>query len=152
MKNNKFRFKYSPLVWVLLVAVAILTVISFGWNVFNITEYSAFNGSKTITYAIVLVLDTLLFVCTMSVIICGYYKIDKSGIVCRLGIFSHKYSILSIVSVVKFEKDNKLVVFFKDKSYTVILIKDTRHQEFVNAIKSQKPEISYELELQASEE
>ena len=51
-----------------------------------------------------------------------------------------------------FTKTNKLVLYFKDEKYTVIVVKPEWHNDFVREILQRRPEINYDISASETEE
>ena len=66
---KKFRFKYAPAVWVLLILVLLLSVGGLLWNIFNLVEFYSLNHTfKLISYALIVIVCLFLTAFVLSVI------------------------------------------------------------------------------------
>ena len=73
---KKFRFKYAPSVWVLLIAVLLFSVGGLIWNIFNLVELYSFKKTiNIISYAIIILITFALTIFVLSVIFYGNYVI-----------------------------------------------------------------------------
>ncbi len=144
---KKFSFKYSPLAWVLLVAVVALSFLGIVWNVFNLKEYWWAGPVKIATYFIIIAITLALLVVGVSVMVYGCYTIKGDTLSCNFGVVKTTYDIKDVVSIAHFKKSDKLVVYFKDAKYTVIVIDSKLYDEFIAALRQVNPSIAYESRI-----
>ncbi len=143
-----FRFKYTPTVWVLLIAVLILSASGLGLNIFNLVElYSLANTFKLISYAVIVFITLCLSIFVLSVIFYGKYVIKGQTICVCFGFFKSKYKIDDIVCFSLFKKSNKLVAYFADQTYTVIVIDESFYDDFVLSVRKINPKIIYDTKI-----
>ena len=145
---KKFRFKYSPTVWVLLIAVLLFSVGGLVWNIFNLVELYSFKKTiNIISYALIILITFLLTVFVLSVIFYGNYVIKGETLLVYFGFFKTKYKIEDIVCISHFKKSNKLVVYFAEQTYTVIVIDQSFYDDFVLSIRKINPKIIYDTKI-----
>ncbi len=145
---KKFRFKYAPSVWILLSIVLLLSVAGLSWNVFNLVEFlSLSNTFKLISSAIVTLICFFLTAFVLSVIFYGNYVIKGEYLYTFFGFFKSKYKINDIVCVSLFKKSNKLVVYFAEQTYTVIVIDPNLYDEFVISLRNVNQKIIYDTRI-----
>lgn len=145
--NNSFRLKYSAIVWVLLGVVVALCLAGFVLNVYNFIYFLAGNVVEAITFALlVLATGALLFI-VISVILLGRYTV-KDGVLCmHLGAFKTKTDINDITEITHFKKSNKLIVYFSDSKYTVVLISPNDYERFVLAVREHNKKIVFSTRI-----
>lgn len=140
---KKFKFKYSKTVWVLLVVAMILTAIGAVWNIYNAVTLKSVGSFKKISYIIVAVICFAIFVTCLSMAVYGRYVVKDKYVYCRFGYVFTKYEIKDIVEIKLFSKTQKLVVYFKDLTFTVIVIDKSKYDEFISAVKEHGGRIEY---------
>ena len=128
MKN--FRFKYNTTVWILLCVVLALSIAGLIWNVFNLTEYVWAGAFKITIYALIIAITAFLTVFVISVMLFGRYQIKDGYLYTRFGFVSSKEKIEDVVQITHFKKSDKLVLYFKDEKYTVIVIAKEEYEKF----------------------
>ena len=144
---KKFAFKYTPTIWVLLSVVLGLTLAGIGFNVFNLVNYIPSGTTNTIIYSVIIALVSVLMVIDISFMVAGRYLIkDKVLFVC-FGFFKSKISLDDVRAIVLFKKSNKLVLYYGQDKYTVIMIADTLYDDFVMAIRKENKEILFSTEF-----
>ncbi len=145
---KKFRFKYAPSVWVLLILILLLSVGGLVLNIFNLVEFYSFKKTiNVISYAIIILITFVLTVFVLSIIFYGNYVIKGENLCVYFGFFKTKYKIEDIVCISLFKKSNKLVVYFKEQTYTVIVIDQNFYDDFVLAIRKINQQIIYDTKI-----
>ena len=102
-----FRFKYSPLVWTLLVLVLLLSLGGLAWNIFNIVEYSWADVFKIASFAIILAATAFLTAFAISVMLFGRYVIGNGKLRTRFGFISTATNVSDVVQITHFKKSDK---------------------------------------------
>ena len=138
---NKFRFRYTPLVWTLLAVVLALSVAGLIWNIYNIASFYYDDTLKTVLYFIVTALNLALVLFALSLLIYVKYEITDEYLYLRFGFIATKTPIKSIVQVSHYKKSDKLVVFFADAKYTVAVISPKSYDAFTRLIKEKNPAV-----------
>lgn len=148
---KKFRFEYSKLIWILLSLVLVLVAIGITWNIFNLIEYSFLGTFKIVSYSLIVALLTLLLVIVISVMLCSKYVVKDGFVHSYIGIFKNKTDVKDISCFVLFKKSNKLVVYYKDNKYSVVLLSPNDYDDFVLAVREFNHEIAFRTEIDGEE-
>lgn len=144
---KKFRFKYSPLVWVLICLVILLCAGGFAWNVFNLTKGNLSKTFNLVSYSFLCVVTFLLTVFAISLLVYGKYVIKDGKLYTYFGFIRSKIDISDIVCITLFKKSNKLVIYLKDQCYSVIVISPDDYNDFVLSLREQNKEIYYDAKI-----
>lgn len=145
---KKFRFKYAPSVWILLSLVLLLSVAGLIWNVYNLLEFlSLSNGFKVVSSIIISAICLFLTIFVLSVLLYGNYVIKGDYLYTYFGFFKAKYKIEDILCISLFKKSNKLVVYFSEQTYTVIVIEENLYDEFVLSLRKVNQKIIYDTRI-----
>lgn len=144
---KKFRFKYSPIAWILLFAVLIISLGGLIWNVFSLIEYLWAGAIKIIGNAFIILFNLALVVLDVGVIAFGFYVVKDKKLICYFGLIKTEYDLEDVVAVTHFKKSDKLVVYFNDKKYTVIVISPDSYDDFIGAIRTENPQIIYDTKI-----
>ena len=144
---KSFKFRYSTTVWILLALVVILSVSGLAWNVFNVFAYKGTDTFKIISYVIIAILTLCLFIFSVSAVLYGRYVIKKDCVTVYFGLFKTKIALNEITEVVHFKKSNKLVAYFTNDSYSVIIISPEDYSNFVLALREVNPKIVYDTQI-----
>ncbi len=144
---KKFRFKYAPIVWVLICLVIIMCAIGFGWNIFNLTKENLSNTFKIVSYSIIAVITFGLTIFATSLLVYGKYVIKNGYVYTYFGFIRSKINISEVVCITLFKKSNKLVIYLKEQSYSVIVISPDKYDQFVLCLKEQNKQIIYDTKI-----
>lgn len=144
---KKFTFKYSIAVWVLLALVLALSIVGIVWNVFNVIEYAWAGALKITVYALIVAITTFLAVFVVSIMVYGRYEIKNGALYTCFGFVKSKELIDDIVQITHFKKSDKLVVYFSDDKYTVIVISPREYERFVLALRECNQKIIYSTQI-----
>ncbi len=149
---TKFRFKYPVVVWVLLCLVFALSLAGLGWNIYNFISFLSYHDViKTVLYAVIILLNAALVALTVSVAVYGAYVVKGDKLYSYFGFIRTKYEINDIVEITHFKKTDKLVAYFKDSKYTVIVIDKTLYDEFVIALRQVNKQIIFDNKIEGED-
>lgn len=148
----KFPFKYSTFIHIALAVVLIASLGGLAWNIFNLISYVYLGVFKIIMYSVIILLNLALCILALSLIFFGQYVINEKHLICCFGFIRSRYSISDITQVVLFKKSNKLVVYFNNNKYTVILISPAMYEDFTIALRKHNPSITYNTEIDGEEQ
>lgn len=143
---KKFFFKYSPLVWVMIVIIAALFAASTAINVYDAIRFFGANTAKTIIAAIVATISFLAFLSAVAAAAYGRYVVKDGYLYCRFGFFYTKTKITDIFQLTEFTTLNKLVMYYTDEKYSVAVISEKYYREFYEALKAVNPDIIYTVQ------
>ena len=141
---KSFRFKYTVLIWVLLTAILWLSLAGVGWNIFNVIEFSRLNAVKTTTYSIILVFSALLCIVVIGVMVYGKYVIKDGKLYTCFGFIRTKIEVEKITAVINFKKSDKLVIYFNQNKYAVVVISPSEYDNFISTLREVNPKIAFD--------
>lgn len=144
---KRFRFNYPLSVWLLLSLILVLTGAGLGLNIFNLIEYSKLGIFKTVLYTIIVMLNLALVVLDVSVMVYGCYVINDGILYSYFGLIRTKTEIKDVVQITHFKKSDKLVVYFKDAKFSVIIISPEKYENFILAVREINPAVLYESKI-----
>ena len=144
---KSFRFKYSVTVWVLLSVILAVSMAGMVWNIFCITQYVGINTKRVISGAILCVLSLVLFTLSFSIMIYGKYVIKNGNLNSYLGIIKSSFDLTALTEIIHFKKSNKLVAYFGEKTFVIILIAPELYEQFILAVREINPKISYNVKI-----
>lgn len=148
---NKFSFKYSILIWVLLGVVLVLLITGLTFNVLDIVYYFKGLSHDLFTPLIFALLTIFLCVLVISLMVYGKYTIKNNCLYTHFGIITNKVKIEEIVQITHFKKSDKLVVYFADQTFTVIVISVKEYEPFILEVRKVKPSVIYTSEIEGED-
>ncbi len=146
-KMKKYKFKYSLAVWLLLFAIAVLCAVGLVWNVLSALEYANLYPIKSVAGWVSALLCAGLLAFALSVIFSGRYFIKGDYLYTKFGFFTIKTEIDKIYQFTHFKKSDKLVMYFEDGRYTVIVISPKEYEDFILSVRKQNPSVLYNSKI-----
>ena len=151
MKTYKFRL--SKTAAILTAAGILLGLGAIGFTIWRILFRTGFSEPLYIIQHVVLLLvGVLAIVIFSSILIRSVYKITDKEIVLWFGIIKSTFKIADIESLHLFTKTNKLVIYFKDEKYTVVVVKPEWYNEFCKEILARNERIRYDVSVTDSDD
>ena len=144
---KSFKFRYSIAVWILLGLLIALSVAGLIWNIYNVIAFWGNDWLKVATFTAICALALVLIVFGVSVSVYGRYVVKGGTLISYFGLLKTKYDIEDIVEITHFKKSNKLVTYFNDQTFTVIVIDQNEYTDFVMAIREVNPKITYDTQI-----
>ena len=129
-----YKFKLSKAAVILTVAGILLGLGAIGFTVWRIYRTGFSEPLYIIQHVVLLLVGTIAIVIFASILIRSVYKITDKEIVLWFGIIKSTFKISDIESLHLFTKTNKLVIYFKDEKYTVVVVKPDWYNEFCKEI------------------
>ncbi|MBR2449189.1 MAG: hypothetical protein IKB30_03605 [Clostridia bacterium] len=140
-------FKYSPVVWALLSLVIILSAAGLIWNIYSLVEYSLLGGAKTVTHALMIIITAALILFVISVMVYGRYVVTEKYLIQYFGLVKNKTELSKIIAITHFKKSDKLVAYFSDQKYTVIVISPALYDAFVLSVRDKNPSVVFDSRI-----
>ena len=148
MKSNRtFKFKYSPVVWVLLSLVLALSLSGLAWNAYALIQNTWAGGVKIFSHAAMVVITALLIIFVLSVMVYGRYVLTDKYFVQYFGFIKIKTPIKNLVQITHFRKSDKLVLYFDDQKYTVIVIDKNYYDQFVMCVREVNSSVIFDVQI-----
>ena len=144
---HTYKFKFSKTVIVLLIVLLVLGVAAIAFTVYRMLTYGFGSVSLIIQYVVLILFGLLAIVIVTSMLIRSVYKVTEKEIVLWFGIIKSSYKIKDIESIHLFTKTNKLVLYFKDEKYTIVVVNPAWHNEFIKDVLSHNLNIRYDVSL-----
>ncbi len=147
MKNSKsFRYKFTPLVWALISLVVAIALAGVGFNVYKLATSKGALEINIVSLIIILIINLLLTAFALSVMVFSKYVIKNDCVISYFGFIKSKTKISQIEQFTHFKKSNKLVAYFIDQKYTVIVITPEKYDEFVKAVRDYNAKIVFDAQ------
>ena len=144
---KKFKFRFPPFVWVLLLAGFIVCVLALCINVYNLTQYIHYDLFKFLPFIIYSAIALFLIFVVFSILFFSEYSFKNGYLYVHFGIFYSKTKLDKVVGVTHFKKSDKLVVFFNDQTFSVIVIAKEQYDAFVENLKELNKQIFFTHQL-----
>ena len=146
-----YKFKLSKAAVILTIAGILLGLGAIGFTVWRIYRTGFSEPLYIIQHVVLLLVGTIAIVIFASILIRSVYKITDKEIVLWFGIIKSTFKISDIESLHLFTKTNKLVIYFKDEKYTVVVVKPDWYNEFCKEILARNEKIRYDVSVSDSD-
>lgn len=140
---KSFKFKLKPYVIILLVLALVVSILSLALNIYNLVSYFKIGGIKIVSYLIICLATLVILVYVITVLTYSKYRIKGDYLVCNLGFYKTKVKIKSINEVVVFNASNKLIIYFGENNFSVIVISKESYEDFISTLIKLNPQIRF---------
>lgn len=148
---KKFNFKYSKSVLLLLVLVVVLSAGGCAWNIAYALQYVGLNTTKVVTSLIICFLCAFLTVFALSALLYGKYVIKNGYLICYFGFIKSKINIKEATEITHFKKSDKLVLYYSNDKYSVIVIGNELYEDFILSIRQVNSQIKYDVKIEGED-
>lgn len=145
---KKFEFKFSKATNAFIYIGIALAVIAFGVNTYFVITQGVGEEDKIypiVRYVLMYFVATLLFVVLVSLKVASYYSIDGKTLKTSFGIIKSKYDVQKIETIMIDRTNHKLSVYFDDKNYIVIAVKEDWYEDFTDELLKINPKIEFTI-------
>lgn len=153
--KKQFKYKLTKLLWILFIAGLLIAGACVFLNVKRFIGLLQTNDKETYNYISSIlssVVGFLAFVFIPPAMFSSKYVITDKQLLACWGLVKNRFEINDITTITHFRKTEKLVVYFADDSYTVIIISPEEFNDFANALKEVNNKIFYQLNTEDSGE
>lgn len=147
---KKFKYSFPRVTLILIIAGMAVCLAGFILNLYVcITD----GVSYAVNPAIPLVLYILMFAVTIgaggllvSILVSSYYSVDGKHIKTAFGFIRSSYNVKDVDVIVLDRETDKLLVYMKNESSIVIVIKSNLYTDFVQAVLDVNPAVEYAIQ------
>lgn len=144
-----YKYKFTKMMTVFIFAGIALSVAAFAVNTYFVftegIESAANVFYPILRYVLMYFVSVAAFVILLSLILSSHYQISEKKFKTSFGIIKSTYDIEKIESVVLDRKTKKLSVYFADKNFIVIVVKEEWYQDFIDELLNANNKIEYTI-------
>ena len=147
---KKFKYAFPRLTLILIIAGLAVCLAGF---ILNLCLCITDGVSHAVNPVLPAVLYILTFFITIgaaallvSILVNSRYTVDEKRLKTSFGLITSNYNVEDIDVVVLDRETNKLLVYMKDESYIVAVIKPESYPDFVEAVLSANPKAEYAIQ------
>ena len=144
---KKFKFKFSGFVFFLLSAVLVVCFISLALNLFNLVQYAKNPLFKFLPYIIYIIITLFLIAVVLGIMFFSGYSIKKDTLFVRFGFFVSKTKVKDIIAITHFKISDKLVVYYKEQAFSVVVIAKEKYDDFVLSLRNANKNIFFSSQI-----
>lgn len=150
-----FRFKFTKITLGAIYLGLAVAAIAFAVNTYFVITTGISSAMNVIypiiQYSVTYFVAVLLFVILVSILIDSNYKIDGKILITSFGIIKSKYKIDEIETVSLDRNTNKLSVYFTNRSFIVIVVKQDWYDEFIDGLLEANRNIEFSIQSKENE-
>lgn len=143
---RKFVFKYTFTIWLLLILVSAIFAAATAVNLYDAIVFFTENRTKSVFALIVALISAVLLVSIVSAIVYGRYVVKGKYLYFHFGLFFTKTEIGNIFQITEFKAQQKLVMYYNNEKYSVILIDEKYYNDFYEALRKVNSAIIYTVQ------
>lgn len=144
---QKFRIKVSFFVNALLFLCAIVAGYIATTTFITLLKTQNDGIVRILISVALLCLAAFLLALFLSSLIYQYYSVKDGKLKLRLGFIAITYSIDDVSEVIYFKDKQKLVMYYGEDKFTIILLSEEKHENFIKALRKINPEIIYDNKI-----
>lgn len=131
-----FRYKFLPIIYLLLSVVAVAVIVGASFCVRNALNFDGRVFNLVLDLAFLAVNLFVLLIVALALIVSRYEVIEQKGLFLRLGIFRFNMSVEKISQFIHVVREQKLVVKYQDDKFISVVISQKKFDEFYSAVHS----------------
>lgn len=144
---NKYKYKFTNLMVVLLALGMVVALACIGFNSFRFFKM-ILNGLEPsiyhyLTFIITITLSLLYIIIEVSMLISSYYLIGDKKVLLRFGIIKLSYDLSEFKEIKYYKNQNKVHLIFKDDNLFSINIDIENQEKFIEEITNKDSKIYF---------
>lgn len=144
---KKYPFRYAGAILVLLIIVVLLSVGGLVFNVFSLITFIRADTGKAFSYSVMVAVNLALTVFSVALLFNGKYVFKNGYLRCVFGLIPVRIKVAQITEIAHFKKSDKLVIYYGEDKYGVIVISPDRYDEFIEELRGINPSVRYESRI-----
>lgn len=144
-----YKYKFTKVITAFIWAGMALAVAAFAMNTYFVLTDGTGSAANAffpiLRYVMMYFVSVAAFTILLSLVFSSYYSISGKTFKTSFGIIKSKYDIDKIESVVLDRNTDKLSVYFNDKNFIVIVVKQEWYEEFINELLKANDKIEYTI-------
>lgn len=149
---KKFKINYTSLVITLICVCIAIFVAGLVFAIVRLVDVYKLDKINAVIYVIIIALDLVLLTFTISLLFFSKYCLTADKLILSFGFIKVIYEINEIIEINHFKKTDKLVVYFNNQKYTVILISSKNYDEFIKSVRQINRAILFDEKIENQED
>lgn len=147
---KKFKYAFPRVTFILIIVGLAVCLAGFIVNLYVcITQgisYAVNPFLPLILYILMFFVSIVAGGLLTSVLCSSYYAVDKKSIMTAFGFIRSNYDLKQAEVIVLDRETNKLLLYFNDESYIVVVITPAQYPDFVQAVIDNNPSVEYAIQ------
>ena len=144
-----YKYKFTKIMTAFIWTGIALSVVAFAVNTYFVFAEGIGSAANAVypilRYVLMYFVSVAAFVILLSLILSSHYQITGTKFKTSFGIIKSTYDIEKIESVVLDRNTKKLSVFFDDKNFMVIVVKQEWYEDFIDELLKANNKIEYTI-------
>ena len=144
-----YKYKFTKMMTAFIWTGIALSVVAFAVNTYFVIAEGIGSAANAVypilRYTLMYFVSVAAFVILLSLILSSHYQITGTKFKTSFGIIKSTYDIEKIESVVLDRNTKKLSVFFDDKNFMVIVVKQEWYEDFIDELLKANNKIEYTI-------
>lgn len=147
---KKFKYSFPRVTFILIIVGLAVCLAGFIVNLYVcITQgisYAVNPFLPLILYILMFFVSIVAGGLLTSVLCSSYYAVDEKSIMTAFGFIRSNYDLKQAEVIVLDRETNKLLLYFNDESYIVVVITPAQYPDFVQAVIDNNPSVEYAIQ------
>ncbi len=146
-----FKFRFTPLMIVLAIAVLLLCAGGAALSVWRIIRDGVHGFGDVLKSPFLIAICLFGIVIVVSILIRSRYIVTKDTLTTQFGLIKSKFKIQDFTSVL-LDTDNRKLTVYMGEEFFVVTTNPEWNNDFVQALREAKPEIEFSFTLTEKED
>ena len=142
----RYKFRFTPLMIVLAIAILVLFTAGIALSVARIVQYGVNEFGDVLKSPLLIVICLFGIVVVSAMLIQSRYVVTKDTFITQFGIIKSKFAIRDFTSIL-LDTDSKKLTVYVGEEFFVITTDPKWNNDFVQALREVKPEIEFSFTL-----
>ena len=143
---KKFKFRFTPLMIALAIAVIVLFIAGIAISVWRITQQGVKEFNDVLKSPLLIAICLFGMVVVIATLIRSQYIITQDNLVVQFGIIKSKFPVADFTSIL-LDTDSKKLTVYMGEQFFVVTTNPEWNNDFVQALREVKPEIEFSFTL-----
>lgn len=141
-----FKFRFTPLMITLAIAVILLCAAGTALSIWRIAEYGVKGFSDVLKSPFLIAICLFGIAVVVALLIRSRYVITKDTLTMQFGFIKSKFPIEKFTSVL-LDTDSKKITVYMGEEFFVVTTNPEWNNDFVQALREVKPDIEFSFTL-----
>ena len=144
---KRFRMKQPFYIILILALGSACGVFAAVYHIVQLVNTPPLNAFRMILFILLIVLALFLLVLCAGVLVYPYYVVKNGKLYSVMGILHTSYPIENISELTYFKAQGKLVMYMTNDKFLVIMLSESKHEDFMKALREINPQIVYDNKI-----
>ena len=143
---KKFKFRFTPLMVILAIAVLLLATAGCVLSVWRITQQGIHGFNDALKSPLLIAICIFGIVVVTAMLVRSQYVITETALIVQFGIIKSSFKVADFTSVL-LDTDSKKLTVYMGENFFVVTTNPEWNNDFVQALRKVKPDIEFSFTL-----